>query len=92
MILPDREKVTETQDWHTVESDIRKVLAHPPALPFTKRLLIQIIPLPRTIDTLITQFTAAINPFNADVNIIWGLVDLNIKARGHGIFPGYYPC
>jgi hypothetical protein len=82
IVLLDGETISEPQDWHTVERDIRKILADSKATPITKRLLIQIIPLPRSLDTLVTQFTAAINPFDADVNILWGLIDLNIKVRG----------
>lgn len=79
IFLPDREKLSEPQDWQTVEGEIRKILADPQALPFTKRLLIQIIPLPQSLDALLTRFTGTINPLDADFNILWGLVDLNIK-------------
>lgn len=75
----DSETISEPQDLHTVESNIRKILADSKTSIFTKRLLIKIIPFPRSLDTLLTQFTAAINPFDADVNILWGLIDLNIK-------------
>jgi hypothetical protein len=81
IVLLDREKVSEPQDWQTVQSDIRKIIADPNALPVIKRLLTQIVPYPRSLATLVAQFAGAIHPFRADVNILWGLVELNIKAR-----------
>jgi hypothetical protein len=74
-----------------VESDIRKILADSKAPSFTKGLLIQIIPLLPSLDTLVTQFTVAINPFDVDVNILWGLIDLNIKASGSSTSLRNYP-
>jgi hypothetical protein len=86
MALLDREKISEPQDWQTVLSDIRKIIADPQTLPVAKRLLTHIVPLPRSLATLVTQFAGALHPFEADVNVIWGLVDLNIKARRQAIF------
>jgi hypothetical protein len=54
----------------------------------TTRLLTQIVPLPRTLATLVIQFEGAVHPAVPDVNIIWGLTDLNIKARIQAILQG----
>jgi len=85
----DRERISEPLNWTAVENDLRerianpqalsRAIADPQALSRTQLLLTQIIPLPRTLATLMAEFTRAIQPFEPDVNILWGLVGLNIK-------------
>jgi hypothetical protein len=38
-------------------------------------------PLPRTLANLVGNFTSAIQPFEADFTVLWGLVELNLKVR-----------
>lgn len=77
----DREKVKESIDWQTVQNDLRKHMNDPSTPPQARRLLSAIMPFPRALQTLVGQFTGSINPYDVDVNILWGLVDLNLKAR-----------
>jgi hypothetical protein len=81
IVLLDREKVNQPQDWQKVQTEIRNIQADPQSLTVTKRLLIQIMPLPRSLASLVVKFTGSIHPFVPDFNILWGLVALNIKAR-----------
>jgi len=37
-------------------------------------------PFPRTLATFVAHFISAINPEEADFNVLWGLEDLNIKV------------
>lgn len=86
-VLLDRAKVCEPRDWLKVQSRIRKLITENERLPTTARnptttrLLTQIIPLPRTLGTLVLQFEGAVYPSVPDLNIIWGMTDLVIKAR-----------
>lgn len=89
-ILLDREKVTQPGDWQKAQGYIRQIIADPPTPHVTKRLLTQIIPLPRSLYTLVGQFAGAIHPTVPDVEIIWGLVELNIKVRLRAIL--HRPC
>jgi hypothetical protein len=80
-VLPDRESVNQPGDWQKAQSYIRQIIADPPTPHVIKRLLTQITPLPRSLYTLVGQFEGAIHPSVPDVNIIWGLTELNIKVR-----------
>jgi hypothetical protein len=86
MALLDREKISEPRDWQTVLRGMRKISADPQTPLATKALLTQIIPVPRSLATLVTQFAGTVHPFDAEVNIVWGLMDLNIKAGRQAIF------
>lgn len=84
--LLDQTKVCEPRDWLKVQSGIRKLITENEKLPKTSRnptttrLLTQIIPLPRTLANLVVRFEGAVHPSVPDVNIIWGMTDLIIKA------------
>ncbi|KAN0114720.1 hypothetical protein V8E51_004264 [Hyaloscypha variabilis] len=75
----DQERVNQFQDWQKVQFKIRTIVSDPKSLPITKRLLTQIIPLPRSLYSLVKEFASAVHPSNPDVSIIWGLTELNIK-------------
>ena len=45
-----------------------------------KRLLGHMIPLPRTLADFEGLFVGSIHPFKADFNVLWGLVELNVKV------------
>jgi len=83
--LLDQERISQAQDWQKVQSKIRTIISDPKSLPITKRLLTQIIPLPRSLYILVGQFAGAVHPFIPDVSIIWGLAELNIQVRLHAI-------
>jgi hypothetical protein len=78
--LLDRAKVCQPRAWLKVQSGIRKLITETERLPTITRLLTQIIPLPRTLATLVGQFEGAVHPSVPEVNIIWGMTDLIIKA------------
>jgi len=80
LIFLDQAKVCQPQDWLKVQSGIRRLITENERLPATNRLLTQIIPLPRTLATLVGQFEGAVHPAVPDVNIIWGMTDLIIRA------------
>lgn len=79
--VADRESVNQPGDWQKAQSYIRQIIADPPTPHPIKRLLAHIDPLPRSLYTLVGQFEGAIHPSVPDVNIIWGLTELNIKVR-----------
>ena len=78
--LLDRAKVCQPRGWQKVQSGIRKLITENERLPATTRLLTQIIPLPRTLSILVGQFEGAVHPCVPEVNIIWGMTELIIKA------------
>ena len=78
----DLERVTETTDWQTLQTDLRKQSIDPNVLPAIRRLLGHLAPFPRTLATFVGKFTQIINPYEGDFTIIWGLVDLNLKVLG----------
>lgn len=82
----DCERIGEPQDWQTVQRNLRNHIGDPKTLPATGRLLATILPFPRSLATLVGKFTGAINPYEADVNVLWGLIDLNIKVKGSHLF------
>jgi len=80
MSTADQQKIKEPRDWQTLYSDIRRRGLDKDALPATKRLLNHLQLIPRTLATLIGIFTKAISPNEADFNVLWGLLDLNIAV------------
>jgi hypothetical protein len=79
-VLLDQTKVCQPRDWLKVQSGIRELITGNERFPTTTRLLTQIIPLPRTLANLVVRFEGAVHPSVPDVNIIWGMTDLIIKA------------
>ncbi len=79
--MQDWEKINEPRDWQTLHTEIRRRGVDPQVLPITRRLLNHIQPFPRTLATFIGIFMGAIIPEEADFNVVWGLLDLNIKVR-----------
>jgi len=78
--LLDRAKVCEPRDWLKVQTGIRKLITENERFPTTTRLLTNLIPLPRSLANLVVRFEGAVHPSVPDVNIIWGMTDLIIKA------------
>jgi hypothetical protein len=76
----DWEKITEPRDWQVVHLDIRKRGNAQGVPAVTKRILNHIQPLPRSLTNLTSIFTSEILPFEADFNVLWGLLYLNIKV------------
>jgi hypothetical protein len=39
------------------------------------------LPFPRALESLVARFAKEVSPFEPDCNVLWGLFELNLKAR-----------
>lgn len=68
------------RDWQAVHLDLQNKACNPGVSPTYKRLLNRIQPFPRTLGDLTRIFTTIVKPCEPDVNVIWGVLDLNISV------------
>lgn len=76
----DRQTVQEPRNWEAVTEDIQERANGPTCNATTRRILLGIQPLPRTLFNLSDTFTTALAPHDIELNILWGLLFLNIKV------------
>ena len=76
----DRQTVQEYREWRTVADDIHEMASNQIYNAQMRRILMGIQPLPRTLSNLTDMFETALIPHTIELNILWGLLYLNVKA------------
>jgi hypothetical protein len=76
----DRQTVQESREWSTVADDIQEKASNQIYNAQMRRILMGIQPLPRTLSNLTDTFETALTPHTVELNILWGLLYLNVKA------------
>jgi hypothetical protein len=76
----DRQTVHEPRDYDMIAREIKAKASDPSFSSGMRRTLIGIQPLPRSLSNLTGSFTSVLEPQTIDVNILWGLLYLNIKV------------
>jgi hypothetical protein len=76
----DRQTVQEPREWSNVADDIQEKASDQIYNAQMRRLLMGIQPLPRTLSNLADTFETALAPHAVELNILWGLLYLNVKA------------
>ena len=79
----DRQTVQASHSWESVTEDIQEKAADQKHDSTTRRILMGLQPLPRTLYNLCETFTLALDPHEIELNIIWGLLFLIIKVDSH---------
>jgi hypothetical protein len=77
----DRQQIEEERDWQDCYNGLRKRVHDPTAAATTKQVLNHMLPFPRTLESLVARFAKEVSPFEPDCNVLWGLFELNLKAR-----------
>jgi len=76
----DRQTVQEPREWTDVADDIQEKATNQVYNAQMRRILMGIQPLPRTLSHLTETFETALTPHAIELNILWGLLFLNVKA------------
>jgi hypothetical protein len=76
----DRHTVQEPRDWEAVAEDIKEKAMDPIYSTQMRRTLLGIQLLPQTLYNLSSTFTLALTPHTIELNVLWGLLFLNIKV------------
>ncbi len=78
--MTDRQTVQEPREWRDVADDIQEKATNHIYSAQMRRTLMGIQPLPKTLANLTDTFETALHPNVVQLNIIWGLVYLNVKV------------
>ena len=76
----DRATVLEPRDWNNVADEIRERASDQTCNAAMRKTLHTILPLPKSLSNLTSSFTDVLAPHKIELNIIWGLLFLNIKV------------
>jgi hypothetical protein len=79
-MLVDRAVVTEPRDWQGLQLEIRKKSTDSSEPSLVRKLMSTMHMLPRTIVTLIAALSTSISPREAEFDVLWGLIHLNLKV------------
>jgi hypothetical protein len=77
----DWQQIAGDRNWQDCYTSLRKRVYDPTVSATTKLTLNHILPFPRTLETLFARFFKEVSPFEPDCNVLWGLFELNLKAR-----------
>jgi len=77
----DRATVLEPRDWSAVAEEIKERASDQSCNATMKKTLHTIQPLPKSLSNLTSSFTDVLAPYEIELNILWGLLFLNIKVR-----------
>jgi hypothetical protein len=82
----DRVYVLEPRDHNTVSTDIHAKSTDSTTSLTSRRLLSQVHQVPRSLASLSLNFTAALLPHPVNLELLWGLLSLNIKVNRLNLF------
>ena len=76
----DRQTVQEPRDWISVFEYIKEKAADQTYNAAMRRTLFGIQPLPKSMSNLTSSFADVLAPHTIELNVLWGLLYLNIKV------------
>lgn len=78
--LADRKTIREERDWLTIQSEIIRKRDDRMTTARTRKLINQLHGVPRTLYSLTVQFEKLIHPETVPIQVLWGLLYLNIRV------------
>lgn len=76
----DEKMVLASREWSTVQTEVQEKGRSQSTPLGMRRLLMQIQPLPRSLFNLTGAFLQAILPQTVELNMLWGLLLLNVQV------------